>query len=282
MFGWVVRDMSTNRTNGFTVYDAEVHAVLDRVSPNTERMYRKLLQRMNHKRGDREVFPSWKMMQSDCGFTADQLSKALKEAEHFRLISVERPSRADAVQKHAHNIYTLTSSEELPTGEILEGLLSHWEQVKRQKSEAEKERKAKKLLSQTEQATITEGVGLLSQTETNYDESNQDESNQDEALLLEKNDSEERSISVKEGTSLLEDISIPVKDTIFDPDLKESCASYTQNEDEKYPKIPEIMAIYHDAHGGHDERLMAVAAHFRWSDVEYLKSCIFMGLQERR
>jgi hypothetical protein len=281
--------MATNRTNGFTTYDLEVHEVLDCISPNAERLYRKLLQRMNTKRGDREVFPSRQRLLSDCGFTQSKtLTRAILELERFQLISVVRPSKQDAQQKHTSNRYFLIEPQDLPTGSVLQGLVSQETMLREQKSLAEKERKAKKLGSQTTKARVTDTLELGSQQSTNKDEENYDEVNYDEADFFEKN--EDTSISVKETSSVPErssleeeqgisarEVAFPVKEvTSVEPVLEES-GGHVYNEDDYLPTWAEVEPIYRSTRGSEDDRLLAVNIAFPRAKPSQLESLVAMG-----
>jgi hypothetical protein len=200
--------MGEKRTNGFRTYDMEVMNVLDCVSLQTERLYRKLFQRVNLSKGDGRAFPSWTQMQADCGFSKPMtLSRAIKEAEHFGLISVERPNKADAITKHSHNHYFLTPVSKLPSGSRLEELLTQWYSFKEEQSYKEKERKTKKLLTQGKLATNTVliatntgEVGLLTQGKTNKDEVNKDELNIYELNQDEGNFSKKKAVKAKKSS----------------------------------------------------------------------------------
>lgn len=278
------------RTNGFTTYDAELHAILDCVSPNAERLYRKLFQRVNHKRGDREVFPEYATMREDCNFDNKQISRAIKELEHFQLISVKRGYNEEK-KRRATNVYFLTLPNQLPAGSELSDLVTQWNQLKKQKSAAEKARKAEKLVTQSVRPSDTETLDLVTQTPYNKDEINYDEVNKEEEKIsifeeesVEKNQSilvQEDFSSQKERSSLLEEDGISVQETSFAHDLKSPLGAHVYgNDDAKYPREVKILQVYNDARGDSFERFMEVAANFQLADVEYLKSILAMnGIQ---
>jgi hypothetical protein len=100
------------RTPGFTTTDKEVHDALDTVRPVAERVYRKLHQRMNVKRGDRVVFPTWEQLISDTGISNRRtLDKAIKELESVGLIAVDRSYNPDLQRRNVNRYYISTSQE---------------------------------------------------------------------------------------------------------------------------------------------------------------------------
>jgi hypothetical protein len=220
------KPVGKGRSVGFRTYDAELMNVLDHVHPNTERMYRKLFQRMNLTRGDRKAYPGRQTLQRESGLgnSPATLSRAIREAEHFRLISVFRPTIEEAIREKATNVYYLTPSEELPQGKELEELVFQWKQFKAAESAREKARKHRKLLSQDNEATITENEGYyhsdngpLSQPKTNKDESNHYEYNHDESNQDEYTQEEEENLS--EGKRELDSGSLsPDASSILSPD----------------------------------------------------------------
>lgn len=94
------------RTPGFTTTEKEIHDVLDTIRPVAERVYRKLHQRINAKRGDRIVFPTWEQLISDTGISNRRtLDRAIKELESAGLVVVDRSYNKDLHRKNVNQYY---------------------------------------------------------------------------------------------------------------------------------------------------------------------------------
>ena len=100
------------RTPGFTTTDKEIHDLLDTVRPVAERVYRKLYQRINAKRGDRIVFPTWEQLISDTGISNRRtLDRAIKELESVGLIVVDRTYNKDLQRKNVNRYYIVPTDK---------------------------------------------------------------------------------------------------------------------------------------------------------------------------
>lgn len=107
------------RTPGFTTIEKEVHDLLDTVRPIAERVYRKLHQRINIKRGDHKAFPTFEQLQRDTRITNHtSLAKAIKELEDVGLIVVERSYNPDLQRKNV-NVYKVVPTQELSHVQIV-------------------------------------------------------------------------------------------------------------------------------------------------------------------
>jgi hypothetical protein len=106
------RKKTVQRTPGFTTTDKEIHDVLDTVRPVAERVYRKLTQRVNVKRGDRIVYPTWEQLISETGISNRRtLDKAIKELESAGLIVVDRSYNPDLKRSNVNRYYVVPTSE---------------------------------------------------------------------------------------------------------------------------------------------------------------------------
>jgi hypothetical protein len=113
------------RTPGFTTTDKEVHDLLDTVRPVAERLYRKLQQRVNIKRGDHKVYPNWDQLIHDTGIKhRNTLSAAIKELETAGLILVERTYDKE-LKKRNVNRYYIVPTKELPKYQIYQNPVSN-------------------------------------------------------------------------------------------------------------------------------------------------------------
>jgi hypothetical protein len=100
------------RTPGFTTIDKEIHDVLDTIRPVAERVYRKLTQRVNIKRGDRTAYPTWEQLITETGISNRRtLDRAIKELESAHLIVVDRSYNADLKRKNVNRYYIVPTSE---------------------------------------------------------------------------------------------------------------------------------------------------------------------------
>lgn len=182
------------RKPGFRTYEVELMAVLDCVSPDAERLYRKLWQRVNLTKGDGRAWPSWQTIRKDCGgWGFGRLSKAIKELEYFRLMTVVRPDEDKALSEHAHNDYILTPMKKLPSAVELSSLL-----------------KQKRLATKSVATATKSGVASLPKQKSNKDEGNQYESNQDESIQDESPLTEQffRKVVVKEPEEAIPDVTV--------------------------------------------------------------------------
>lgn len=264
----------TKRTNGFTTYDAEVHAVLDCVSPKVEKLYRKLLQRMNIKRGDRLVYPDYEQLMKDTGFAKATLSSAIQEAVHFRLVSVTK--RHGKAGTYDNNVYYLSPVEQLPTEAELSDLVQKMNKVKEQEKQ---DRKAKTEFKKRTESSSNIEPSPVQKMNTNYDEVNYDEVNYDEEKIEDfqtedkPKEVEDEPISVKEVPfSVEEEKEMPISDkgspvAEKDTNLVRPCM-------QKKATVESVALVYNGTRGSSMERFAAVVDEYRNEDIEYLKSLL--------
>jgi hypothetical protein len=172
-------------TPGFRTYTVELMAVLDVISPNAERLYRKIFQHSSlHGHVDKnnrewamgETSHSWKYLRLMSGLADRALSKSIRELEHYRLIKVNRPTKEAARLNHDKNVYFVVPHSELPQDDELVYLNKAWLVENPPKTGTFKGKATltteAELLSDESRATLTAETGLLSLPRRNKDEEN--------------------------------------------------------------------------------------------------------------